>query len=310
MAQIKKEIWNGKEVYCLEHGKVTARVNPADGMNIYQLIYDGKLVTAWDEGRFERKATYGIPVLYPTPNRSANGKIQIGEKIFDATMHGLVKNLPYEVTEMQVLSDKVCLTGTLTWDENQPDFARFPYVSKLLISVEVREESAVWSYEVINEGDEPLSYGIAIHPFFSKREQQVSITVPAHSVMEMTEEKIPTGRLLAVEGTEFDLETPKSVADLNLDHVYTDREVGKKENIYYEDMHVELKASDEFTHVVVFTPETDFFCIENQSCSTDCFNLHKKGFEKEAGLETVAVNDSKKGFIEFCFNTKKSSGSS
>ena len=37
-----------------------------------------------------------------------------------------------------------------------------------------------------------MSYGIAVHPYFNKREQEVKITVPAASVMEMTE-KIPTG---------------------------------------------------------------------------------------------------------------------
>lgn len=31
---------------------------------------------AWEEERYQRKATYGVPVLYPTPNRSEELKIQ------------------------------------------------------------------------------------------------------------------------------------------------------------------------------------------------------------------------------------------
>ena len=57
-------------------------------------------------------------------------------------------------------------------------------------------------------------------PYFSKREQEVKISVPAASVMEMTEEKIPTGKLIPAGETVPDLRTPVLVDGLSLDHVY------------------------------------------------------------------------------------------
>ena len=72
-------------------------VNPADGMNIYQIDWEGRHMIDWEEARYQRKATYGVPVLYPTPNRSENLKIQAYGKQYDARMHGLVKNLPFQV---------------------------------------------------------------------------------------------------------------------------------------------------------------------------------------------------------------------
>ena len=163
----------------------------------------------------------------------------------------------------------------------------------------MKEDAVIWSYEVENQGVRELPYGIAIHPYFSKRGQKVTITVPADSVMEMTEEKIPTGKVIPVGETVPDLRQPTAVDELNLDHVFTDRHKGECAVISYEDCTVSLKATEEFGHIVVFTPEAPFFCIENQSCSTDCFNLYAKGFEEESGLLTVKPGEKRGGAIQF-----------
>jgi aldose 1-epimerase len=48
---------------------------------------------------------------------------------------------------------------------------------------------------------------------------------------------------------------------------------------------VTLEASEIFKHMVVYTPsKRDFFCLENQTCSTDAHNLYEKGFTEEAHL--------------------------
>lgn len=302
--KIEKTTWNGKNVYSLTNDSLEILVNPQDGMNIYQISYKGRCLTAWSEEKFLSKATYGIPVLYPTPNRSDGLKIRVGEEQFDARMHGLVKNLPFEVTKMECSRDAALLTGSLVWDKNQPDYAMFPFESTLYVTVGVRAEEAVWSYEVENQGKRDLSYGIAIHPYFGKRDQNVTITVPADSVMEMTEEKIPTGKLIPAGETVPDLRKETSVSELSLDHVFTDCHKGESAVIRYEDCRVTLEASEEFGHIVVFTPDAPFFCIENQSCSTDCFNLTAKGFVKEAGLLTVKPGEKKAGSIRFICSEK------
>ncbi|WP_320977955.1 hypothetical protein, partial [Hungatella effluvii] len=71
--------------------------------------------------------------------------------------------------------------------------------------------------------------------------------------------------------------------------------------IFYNDCRVKLEATEEFGHIVVFTPKAPFFCIENQSCSTDCFNLFAKGFVRESGLQTVKAGEKKSGAIRFVF---------
>lgn len=297
----EKNIWNEKPGYWLENGTMQVFVNPEDGMNIYQINWKGKSITAWDEKRFAKKATYGIPVFYPTPNRSKDSRITANGKLYDARLHGVVRNLPFEVITVGVEDEVPVLTGSVCWDKRQPDFSMFPFPAVLSITIRVLRNEVEWSYELVNQGKEPLPYGIAIHPFFAKRGQAVKLSVPAASVMEMTEEKIPTGRLIPVEGTGFDLRSPVLVDGLDLDHVYTDCQPGACAELFFEDCKLSLKATEEFGHIVVNTPDAPFFCVENQSCSTDCFNLSAKGFVREAGLLTVAVGKRNLGAVRFLF---------
>ena len=303
--KVRKTVWNGKEGYLLQNESMEVFVNPADGMNIYQIDWEGRHMIDWEEARYQRKATYGVPVLYPTPNRSENLKIQAYGKQYDARMHGLVKNLPFQVKTAETDGQAALVTGVLEWNEEQPDFAMFPFPSTLSITVKALPDEVVWSYQVDNRGEGELSYGIAIHPYFSKREQEVKISVPAASVMEMTEEKIPTGKLIPAGETVPDLRTPVRVDGLSLDHVYTDCPAGAYAEIFYKDCKVKLEATEEFGHIVVFTPDAPFFCVENQSCSTDCFNLFAKGYARESGLQAVHAGQKKSGEVRFVFEKQE-----
>ena len=303
--KVRKTVWNGKEGYLLQNESMEVFVNPADGMNIYQIDWEGRHMIDWEEARYQRKATYGVPVLYPTPNRSENLKIQAYGKQYDARMHGLVKNLPFQVKTAETDGQAALVTGVLEWNEEQPDFAMFPFPSTLSITVKALPDEVVWSYQVDNRGEGELSYGIAIHPYFSKREQEVKISVPAASVMEMTEEKIPTGKLIPAGETVPDLRTPVLVDGLSLDHVYTDCPAGAYAEIFYKDCKVKLEATEGFGHIVVFTPDAPFFCVENQSCSTDCFNLFAKGYARESGLQAVHAGQKKSGEVRFVFEKQE-----
>ena len=85
--KVEKTVWNGKEGYLLQNESMEVFVNPEDGMNIYQMDWEGRQMIAWEEERYQRKATYGVPVLYPTPNRSEELKIQAFGRQYDARMH-------------------------------------------------------------------------------------------------------------------------------------------------------------------------------------------------------------------------------
>ncbi|MDO4324871.1 MAG: aldose 1-epimerase [bacterium] len=300
--KIEKSEFKGKEIYKLIGEQMEAWVCPEDGMNVYGIAFEGQQIIAWDDTRFENGVTYGVPVLYPTPNRSDGLKIHIGEDAYDARMHGVVRRLPFAVTKELCLENEAVLEGSLRWDESQEEFFMFPFHSVLRIRVSIRKNVLNWEYEVENkESEKELPYGIAIHPFFTKNGQDVKISVPVDSYMEMTEEKIPTGKLIPMEETGVELRKPVSVESLDLDHVYTDYHEKEPIRLYYDAFTVEIDATKDFTHVVVFTPKNHFFCVENQTCSTDCFNLYQKGYQKESGLLFVEPNGKKSGKLKFSF---------
>ena len=155
------------------------------------------------------------------------------------------------------------------------------------------------TYTVINDGEETLPYGFAIHPYFDKMgdPDSVTITVPAGQYYE-AEMCMPTGKMLdAVDG--MDLSAPKKVSAFFFDHVYYGLDSSKTADICYEKLGLtlQLRGSDEFKHMVVYTPSNrPGFCLENQTNSTDYINMTNMGVPT-ANLLEVAPGQQKSGWI-------------
>lgn len=123
--------------------------------------------------------------------------------------------------------------------------------------------------------------------------------------METDDNLIPTGKLIDVTKTPFDLQNPVSLSQLSLDHVYTDLSREKFPYLDYTQLKekITFKSSDQFGHVVIFTGNNadQFVCVENQTCSTDAINLYSEGYVKESGLRIVNPHDTDTGYIEYVF---------
>ena len=74
-------------------------------------------------------------------------------------------------------------------------------------------------------------------------------------------------------------------------------------NVSADERFFALEASADFTHLVAYTPPGEnFFCIENQTCSTDAHNLNERGFVRESGLKTVAPGATRGGSVTYAVN--------
>ncbi len=75
--------------------------------------------------------------------------------------------------------------------------------------------------------------------------------------------------------------------------------------IEYRKQAIKLRilASEEFTHLVIYTPppeeDAPFFCLENQTCSTDAINLHKRGLQEMAHLLELHPGESSNGSLQY-----------
>lgn len=299
---VRKTLWNGKSVYVLSNKILTLLVNPEDGMNIYDVIYHDISIIKWDEERYQKKLTYGIPILYPTPNRVEQNKIHFAGDTYEARMHGLVKHCKFEVKKNSESTDSCELKAYLEWNEEEAEeFFMFPFESRLEVKIALNTNVISYQYKVINKGNKPLPYGFGIHPFFQKLSDQTKVLLPKGCVME-AKDKLPTGKKISAVDNVY---KGINVNDMNLDHVFIGCSDTLKAKILYEDFQINLKATKEFDYVVVYTPNQDFFCIENQTCSTNAHNLFEKGFKKESGLIIVQPGKSKSGSIWFEFTNEK-----
>jgi aldose 1-epimerase len=52
--------------------------------------------------------------------------------------------------------------------------------------------------------------------------------------------------------------------------------------------------------MVIYTPPGEpFFCLENQTCSTDAHNLYDKGFREESGLRFAGAGAVAAGTVRY-----------
>lgn len=246
----------------------------------------------------------GTPILYPTPNRVRNATFAFDGRTFtfeanDGTrfLHGLVRDIPWEVDEPVVTEQDISVTTRVRFLPGTALYERFPVKNTLELTYRLQPRTVQFEFSVSNDDTEHrLPFGLAIHPFFNilGPRESVTIQVPATKWME-AENLMPTGRLVDIEDGPADIREPTSLAELDLDDVFYGLTHDRPQIIRYGELEkkLTLTADDFFSHSVVFTPqERPFFCVENQSCSTDAHNLYAEGYTEAASLSILEPGES------------------
>jgi aldose 1-epimerase len=294
--------------------RMEARVVSACGSNLCRLSIGGLHVIDFEPEVLLSHGFTGTPVLYPTPNRVRNGafiwkgatfrQVKSGKPVLE---HGLAHDEPWSRGEPAAEEGCARVETWLLFQEGSRLFEAFPFPHRLGLEFRLTHRGLTVTCTIRNTGDREIPFGFGLHPYFMKLsgEDQTFISLPARSVMEATADLLPTGKLDDVEGTAYDLRQPRAVGSLDLDHVYTAILPGEQAGIQYRTLGLEvsLEASPDFTHLVVYTPRGEkFFCIENQTCSTDAHNLFDRGFTRESGLKTVAPGATHTGSVTYAVN--------
>ena len=272
--------------YTLENNEISLDIDLSEGMNVNAISFKGKNIIHYDESRRTAGGTYAVPVLFPTPNRTENLIYKYCKKDIQAVMHGFLRHSEFTLEEKT--GNKV--RGYCEFDGKNE---LFPYEGRMTIEVSIIGGTVFWLFNFINLSDEKLAYNLALHPFFTK-EGLKEIKVGVKEEMLNKETLIPTGETV-----------PHGRIELPADEVAMDT-VFIMDNpfsaaMHYDSFDVEFKASEDFSHAVIFSaPDKDFLCIEPQTGSTDAHNLHAKGFIREAGL--IEVNPGENHISWFSLN--------
>ena len=258
----------------IHNDRISLTADENDGLTVVSLEYDGIETIEADEERIRKGVTYGIPILFPTPNRISGGRYVFNGRTIEGEMHGNLRHARLSIISHSTDSIEAEIPFSALG-------SLFPYDGHFHLHLHLSEGAVIWDFSIRNEGEEPLAFGLALHPFFRKTEGMVFSSTLEYE-MEANEDKLPSGRW-----TKTDYGNEKAVSGMDVDTVFfSDNTI--RSSLVSEAYSIEIAGSDDFDHVVVFTsPDRSFICVEPQTCSTDAHNMYAKGLKKESGLIIV-----------------------
>lgn len=300
---------------------IMVSIAPDLGSNMFRFRAGEYEIIYYEPDLLKQKDFTGNFVLWPLPNRLMDKRYTYQGQTYSLTelkrprgnevlIHGLVFDRPWQYDMPVSRQDSISVTTYIDVTPESPFYQVYPFDSRLSLTYTLTHLGVTITYNIQNVGSKDMPFGFALHPYFStlSGKGDTLISIPANYVMEADDELLPTGRLLDVRGimySMFDLRTPVPIANLKLDHVYTGLHNNEGAIIEYRKkaMRLRIQTSQEFTHIVVYTPHSEedasFFCLENQTCSTDAINLHNRGLQDIAHLLELRPGESSNGFIQY-----------
>jgi aldose 1-epimerase len=164
-------------------------------------------------------------LLIPWPNRIADGRYEfdgrseqlpLDEPERGNAIHGLVRWEAWRIADRG--PDRAVLEHLL---HPRPGY---PFTVALRVEYALAGGGLTVRTEATNLGAEACPYGAGAHPYLACEGGSVNeetLRIPARTVLESNERGLPVGTR-PVEGTDFDFRSPKQVAELQLDHCFTD----------------------------------------------------------------------------------------
>ncbi len=282
----------GVKVYVLSCGDgARAEIAPAWGNNCFAFSWSGVpiLEPVTFESIAQKPTSYGVPILFPYPNRIRDGKFSFQGRQYQLNppRHGFVRDKPWKVTASGASQREGAWLSCLFRAGDYPEqiLSQFPFPFTLEVTYRLFEDALVMETRAENLGSETMPLGLGTHAYF-RRPVEGTLQVPANQLWEL-EESLPTGQRIDAEGLE-DLRSPANVAALELDHIYTDLDADEDGTVRCSLLDARERVEtivefdvEEFPEVVIYTapPPRQAICIEPYTCPTDAFNLASKGID-------------------------------
>ena len=270
------------------------RILPQAGFNVYYWHYKGEEVLMKPVDIMQIGTKYGIPILFPTPNRIENGVFVWKGRTYEMNkrgervkIHGLVKDEPFTVTRLDACEVSAVCEAVIQIRFADDLYEAYPFPCTLTVCYTLTADGLHMDMSVVNEGIDEMPFGFAVHPYFSKHgdASRVYLNVPVRRVYETDEELIPSGVIYEMDPSKRPDGERHSVESLYLDNVFRGMNQDLESTVDWENFRLHITASDCYRNVVVFTPHNrPGFCIEPQTCSTNSINLYSRGLIDESGL--------------------------
>jgi aldose 1-epimerase len=243
-----------------------------------------------------RVGRYGLPLMYPWPNRIRAGTFTFEGR--ECTMpvggrgphaiHGLTRERPWTVAESGADEQAAFCRAHVRTGESPDDV--WPFQSELSFEYRLRGRTLGMRAVATNLGSSPMPMGFGIHPWFdvpfgsASSRDEMEIRANADAYWDLDETLCTTGSVRpAAEGT--DLRGWSAIAGRFIDDVYTDLQLdGGWFTAEVRDpangRSIAVRSDRAFREHVVFAPlHSAVICLEPYTCTTDAFNLTARGLD-------------------------------
>jgi len=313
----------------------SVKIAVKEASNLFSYIIDGNETIYYDTALPLTSFAVGNAILFPFPNRLTDamytwkGVTRLHKKNgIPVQLHSMLYDETSFTNDTPVVTEtSASLTTRIRVDEDHPIYRGYPFCFLMEFTFVVSENGLAIKHRLNNLSDEEMPYGVAYHPYFNKLsgEDETVITVPCKYVYErdtkvepeffnktatglgMIPNVMPTGNLVEVKGTEFDLLDETPIGSLDLDTVYTNVAPNPPATINYkkQGFKLVLSGSEEFQHYIVFSPPGEsYFCVEPQTCSTDAINLYAQGLD-HVNLLTCPAKEDIEGVVHYNYTFEK-----
>src|SRR5436305_1064072 len=138
----------GWTVYDLVKGQTAVKLEPSAGANVFSIRYKGTELLKSPKSLKELPGyAFGVPVLYPMPNRVRDGVFTFGGRQFKFTpnndgnfLHGLVHSAKWDVTDYKTSDDDATVTCQLKFEPGTEQFQLFPMRHTIQLKVQAVDD--------------------------------------------------------------------------------------------------------------------------------------------------------------------------
>jgi aldose 1-epimerase len=222
--------------------------------------------------------------LIPWPNRIRDGRysfngatqqLALSEPARHNASHGLARHVPWVLIEKKadVVTNRVRIYPQPGW----------PGTLESTITHRLSEDGLTVRVEATNIGTTELPFGYGAHPYLTVGESlvdEVTLTVPAASYLQVDDDRLLPLNLSPVDGTEYDLREGRVLGSMSLDTAMTDLARDSdgrwRVRLALGDRHAELWGDETMRWTQVFTggPKRDVsLAVEPMTCGPDAFNV-------------------------------------
>ena len=149
----------------------------------------------------ENKHFAGVKLI-PFPGRVSKSTFQFGRKTYklkprsnkDVAIHGFFCDKPYQLSKTNVGENAASVVLTSTHNGKTKGY---PFRFEVRLTYRLEGGSFSCRTEILNTDTRSIPIGDGWHPYFKTtgRVKRLSLSMPAHSVVEVTAAKFPTGEM-------------------------------------------------------------------------------------------------------------------